>query len=1074
MQIDRHRFKTLGIACITVVLLLVAGYLLLVRMIDLDTYKEQILAELSTALRRPVSYQSGTITFSFGPAFSFRQVQVKERDGSENFVAIESLTCRIDLLPLLKKQVVVHGIVADRATIRLERHPDGTFNVADLLETGGGREVPLKISQLRLKSGDITFIDRMPDKEALVTRLAKVDLGLDNIGRGKKTSIKLATTLGGGANGTVTLQGKLRLTPSGTPLDQSTLDVRIGTKQVDLGHYWAYYRSYVPFKKILGRLDTESEFHGKFAEFTASGKATLSSLHFDYQPIFKRPLTPKSLAVKYSLELNRQDIAIKAIEVNLDGAEVKGSCAIRDYRGGDPRITAQAITSDLELTKYQQYIPYGIIVKHVADWIEEHITGGVYRLTDGRLDGKVSQILHMEKGTNYNVLYIKALAEKGIVSYGSAVPTFNNVKGVLEMKGKDFFLHNMSGNFGSSPLTLEGKITDYPLDQPSGYPFRMTISPSKSEIAWLLGKKLASRLSSSGNSSLSLTGEGYTSGYNLSGAWNLTPSAYSYANLVSKPVGTSSTINFRGAINKREAILSSLHYTLGGLALDLSAKYPFAPTKSLELLINTNSVNIESIAPLSPLLSRYQPSGKIQVSVRGATADPAGDEYRWKGLVTLGNASFRYAPTAPLISALNGTVSFDDSAMETSQLSARVGDTTFSGKGAISSLTPIAFSTSFAAPQVNLSDFGYVQQKKPPQITKVRGEMTFRDNSLTLKSLSGTINSSQLTIKGIITDLSAPKADLIIAASNLEIADLLLFEGIEKKGGRSAGRTATPLIKAQLKADKGSYNGTGFGKLTTTVTLTEKGTQIQALEAEILGGKLTAKGIIATAPPQRHQLDFKLADASAAEVIHLLAVDKRELTGTMSLEGELAANGETREVLQKSLTGSVRVHARNGSMRQFPFLSKVFSILNVSQLFRLKLPDMVSEGMPYNDIRGTMSIRDGVVSTNDLFVASNAMNMSMVGKHDFINDHLDFTLGIQPLQTIDKVVSHIPIVGWILTGKEKSLITTYFEIKGKPSSPNVSAIPVKALGKGVLGIFKRVFQLPAKLVTDTGEVILGN
>jgi hypothetical protein len=161
-------------------------------------------------------------------------------------------------------------------------------------------------------------------------------------------------------------------------------------------------------------------------------------------------------------------------------------------------------------------------------------------------------------------------------------------------------------------------------------------------------------------------------------------------------------------------------------------------------------------------------------------------------------------------------------------------------------------------------------------------------------------------------------------------------------------------------------------------------------------------------------------------------------------------------------------------LRQFSWLSKVFSILNVSQLFSFKLPDMVSDGMPYNRIEGNLAIKDGVVSTDDLFIASNAMNMSIVGTNDFIHDKLDITLGIQPLQTVDKVVSKIPIVGWLLTGKNKAMLTTYFEIKGKSTNPNVSAIPITSLGKGVLGIFKRVFQLPAKLFTNTGEVILGN
>jgi hypothetical protein len=65
-------------------------------------------------------------------------------------------------------------------------------------------------------------------------------------------------------------------------------------------------------------------------------------------------------------------------------------------------------------------------------------------------------------------------------------------------------------------------------------------------------------------------------------------------------------------------------------------------------------------------------------------------------------------------------------------------------------------------------------------------------------------------------------------------------------------------------------------------------------------------------------------------------------------------------------------------------------------------------------------------------------------------------------------------VGWVLTGKNRTLLTAYFEAKGAWGDPQVSAIPIKSMAKGVLNIFKRVFQLPGKLITDTGEVIIGN
>ena len=154
-------------------------------------------------------------------------------------------------------------------------------------------------------------------------------------------------------------------------------------------------------------------------------------------------------------------------------------------------------------------------------------------------------------------------------------------------------------------------------------------------------------------------------------------------------------------------------------------------------------------------------------------------------------------------------------------------------------------------------------------------------------------------------------------------------------------------------------------------------------------------------------------------------------------------------------------------------LSKVFSILNVSQLLKFQLPDMVSDGMPYNEIKGSIAINDGIASSQDLFIASDAINMSIIGNADIVKEELDLTIGVQPLQTVDKIVNRIPVVGWLLTGKDKSVLAAYFEAKGKWADPKVSVIPVKSMAKGVLNIFRRVFELPVRLFTDTGEVILG-
>jgi hypothetical protein len=72
----------------------------------------------------------------------------------------------------------------------------------------------------------------------------------------------------------------------------------------------------------------------------------------------------------------------------------------------------------------------------------------------------------------------------------------------------------------------------------------------------------------------------------------------------------------------------------------------------------------------------------------------------------------------------------------------------------------------------------------------------------------------------------------------------------------------------------------------------------------------------------------------------------------------------------------------------------------------------------------------------------------------------------KPLGTVDKVVTRLPIAGWILGGEEKALITAQFKVTGSGEKPKVEAIPITAISKGVLGIFQRTLGLPLRLIED--------
>jgi hypothetical protein len=60
------------------------------------------------------------------------------------------------------------------------------------------------------------------------------------------------------------------------------------------------------------------------------------------------------------------------------------------------------------------------------------------------------------------------------------------------------------------------------------------------------------------------------------------------------------------------------------------------------------------------------------------------------------------------------------------------------------------------------------------------------------------------------------------------------------------------------------------------------------------------------------------------------------------------------------------------------------------------------------------------------------------------------------------VLSNVPIAGYILTGRDKALLSYVYEVTGDLDEPKIEAIPVKALGQGFLGIIKRTLETPLR------------
>ena len=1070
----RRYVKLLGLLFMYGTALMIGLAVFLPQLIDLNQYRDEIISSLQKNLNRKVSFSNGKFKMQIGPTFVFDNVVVRELDETGDLIKARQVTIHLAVLPLLKKKVVLRDLLLDGAEVRLNRDAQGKLNVDDLLKPSG-ESYQIHLSRFKTSNSTFFWQDQAVDKQGLNAEIRNINMTLSKISRGHKGSFKISAEIPAmsGAACQVSLSGTAKIPDEGKSLMETDLNTSCDIKQADPGRFWPYFGKYVPFGNTGGRVDLSGSFKGQPREFSFKGKLRLANVAIVWPTVFHHPVNPRLADLDFELKLNKNSIEMPKINFSADGFKVKGSCNLLDITSQDIHIKAKATTEPFILENLRQWIPYGIIAKDASQYIEEHVVGGVFRLESGVLDGKASQIVSMEKGTNYNVLHIKGVVDKGIVSYGKNAPTFNNIKAGLELVGKDFILSRVTANYGGTPFKGEGRITDYPLDAPCQYPFQLEFTPKPAEVAWLGRFVRADKLEFSGNSHLSLKGSGVIAAYKLSGDWDLKQAAYSFPGAIRKTAGMPNNLTFSAILGGEETRLTSIFYSLAPLSLSATAQFKYGANPYLGFELQTNKFLLGSSLPILTGWQDFQPRGRMQAHIAGSGNPEDFSAMDYSGTIDLNAFSFQPGDELKTVSNINGTVSFKGNSLETSNINVRYGSSMINARGRVRNFKNPEAELLVSSPQFYLKDASLVLPQPDASIRNLNLNLYVKDEVFTLRYLTGQLNSTKFNVSGNYSGGSQPSGTFTVKSPNLDIDDLLLLsemkgQDIEEEDGPNTN------IKLKLNADAGKFGKMLFTNLNADISGEQGVFYLQALNASMYGGTLTAKGRVAPGVSQGHRygLNFNMNKVSAEPLMAAMDLS-RKITGTLSIDGDLTASGANKQEIKRSMLGNIRLRLDNGKLYQLSTLSKLFSILNVSQLLKFQLPDMVSDGMPYKRIKGSIAVNDGVMSTQDLFINSDALNISIIGSSDIVKENLNLTIGVQPLQTVDKIVNRIPVVGWLLTGKGNAFLTAYFEATGSWSDPKVTAIPVKLLGQGVFNIFRRVFELPVSLFTDTGEVILG-
>ncbi|PJA77966.1 MAG: hypothetical protein CO149_06620, partial [Nitrospirae bacterium CG_4_9_14_3_um_filter_51_5] len=187
-------------------------------------------------------------------------------------------------------------------------------------------------------------------------------------------------------------------------------------------------------------------------------------------------------------------------------------------------------------------------------------------------------------------------------------------------------------------------------------------------------------------------------------------------------------------------------------------------------------------------------------------------------------------------------------------------------------------------------------------------------------------------------------------------------------------------------------------------------------------------------------------------------------TGSLTLKTSMEMDLTRPEWAQRFLNGKGDLRLRNGRILTSQTLSKIVSLLNVQSILMGKI-NILESGFPVEQLTGTFTVENGILSTKDLALKSPVFALAAAGTYDLPTDQFDAIVTVSPFGAYSSLLKSIPLFGTLMKGERKGLTTALFEVKGPRTDPQVTYLPLQSLTGGILGLAKFPLDVLKNLLT---------
>ncbi len=367
------------------------------------------------------------------------------------------------------------------------------------------------------------------------------------------------------------------------------------------------------------------------------------------------------------------------------------------------------------------------------------------------------------------------------------------------------------------------------------------------------------------------------------------------------------------------------------------------------------------------------------------------------------------------------------------------------------------------------------QWQEFPQPVYINAKADFLGDNLNLSSATIASSDSEIQLKGKSAWGNRPSVELAVYGKKLDLNDV--WPGIipleELRNRLKKSRLFNEgAVRLSLDLDRYQFLRMNFKNLSTEISVKDQAFFIHKMDLVCPNnrrirnrgmitltdsGKFRIKSILSAEGIEAHDFLGQLGDTF-----------QKGLTGKAKImEAELESKGINLSEFTHSLNGKISIDLASGNLDTTKLMHGVWILFGNPDTPTSKEKIMgKSETAEYERIAGDFLIKDGVAETENYRYETPQRRMSLVGKFDLRQRKMDTVVGVAPLVALDKILTQIPILGKIITaGDEKSLVKTYYEVKGPFHDPIVESIPWTSLEKRVMGIFQGIFESPGDLLT---------